>query len=309
MTDSKNDDGMEETDRTVIKSDTTIKKNVSRWDSTASLVIWLPTSRRGEQFLLDKDKLVGRSKTSDIVVDDTGVSKHHARFVVQGGELSVVDLKSTNGTYIDREKLVPDQPFVLDANCSIRMGSTVFMYYKPGSVEASKVSAVFKEAYLDSLTGILNKRALMEKGAELIESVVQKSGSLAFLIFDIDFFKKINDEHPGGHLAGDYVLKELASLIQNNIIRASDLFTRFGGEEFVLMFAGASPEAAKEIAERIRKEVEGHKFSYGGVAIPVTVSIGVAMHSNKENLEELLQRADTALYAAKNSGRNRVEFG
>jgi two-component system cell cycle response regulator len=297
-----------ELDRTVVKSDTTVKTQISRWESLASLVLWLPTSRRGEQFVLDKTLVVGRSKSSDIYVDDSGMSKSHGRFIVDGDTVGLIDLDSTNGTYIDREKLEPNKRYDLIANCSIRMGSTVFMYYKPGSMEASKVSAVFKQAYLDPLTGTLNKRALLEKGPELIEKVRERSGQLAMLMFDIDFFKKINDEHPGGHLAGDYVLKELAALIQNSIIRSDDLFTRFGGEEFVILLMGATQQASMEIAERIRKEVQNYQFSYNGTPVPVTVSIGVSMLQDKENLDSLMQRADQALYSAKQSGRNCCEF-
>ncbi len=306
MADPKDDH--DETERTVIRSDTTIKTNPSRWETAASLVIWLPTSRRGEQFVLDRSLVVGRSKSNDIQVDDSGMSKSHCRFEVMGDSLTLEDLGSTNGTFIDREKLKPHSPVTLTANCSIRMGSTVFMFYKAGSVEASKVSAVFKEAYLDPLTGALNKRALLEKGPELIEKTLERGDPLALLMFDIDFFKKINDEHPGGHMAGDYVLKEMTALIQNKIIRSDDLFTRFGGEEFVLLLAGVNPKVGMEIAERVRREVEAYPFTYGGVRIPVTVSIGVTTHMDQEKLDDLLQRADQGLYAAKNAGRNRCEF-
>src|SRR5690606_16345937 len=132
--------------------------------------------------------------------------------------------------------------------------------------------------------------------------VTERGDKLAILMFDIDFFKKINDEHPGGHLAGDYVLKELAALIQNSIIRSDDLFTRFGGEEFVILLVGATQSAPMEIAERICREIEGYKFSYGGRPIPVTVSIGVSMLEDKENLDSLMQRAYQALYSAKKTG-------
>ncbi|CAG8803394.1 14705_t:CDS:2, partial [Dentiscutata erythropus] len=129
---------------------------------------------------------------------------------------------------------------------------------------------------------------------------------LSLIFIDIDHFKRINDKYT--HDAGDYVLKELATLIQT-LIRPEDVFARYGGEEVTILLKNANPELAFESAEKIRKAIESHDFNYDGKRIPVTVSSGIAdMNSSVESHEDLLKRADQALYVAKLQGRNRVKI-
>jgi two-component system, cell cycle response regulator len=139
----------------------------------------------------------------------------------------------------------------------------------------------------------------------LIEHFINRGKSLAVLAVDVDFFKPINDTY--GHDAGDKVLQELAVRIRENT-RTIDLCCRTGGEEFVLVLPSTNVAAAHVIAERLRKSIASKLFTVGQTpAIPVTVSIGVAALNNVEDtLDKLLKRADSALYAAKREGRNRV---
>ncbi len=298
-------DIFDDDEKTVIKTETT--KSISRFDAPASLVIWLPKARRGEQFLLERNVVIGRSLDCDISIDDTSMSKRHCEVVIGAKGVSLRDMRSTNKTYIDREPIAPDVHIPLENNCTIKMGSTVFMFYKKGSVEASNLPSVFRQAYIDPLTEILNKRAMNERGPEMLDKAVATKVPFSVLMFDIDHFKKVNDEHPERHFAGDYVLKEIASVIQNNLIRVDDLFARFGGEEFVITLYGASLEKAKEIGERMRATIEKHPFSFGGTDIPITISIGVTEWKGEtDEFDKLLQRADQALYASKEGGRNRI---
>jgi diguanylate cyclase (GGDEF)-like protein len=127
---------------------------------------------------------------------------------------------------------------------------------------------------------------------------------MAFLLLDIDHFKRINDSH--GHPAGDAVLHQLADLLKRTS-RGEDLVFRYGGEEFAAVLPNASARAAAQIAERIRTFVEKYNFLWNHQALPVTVSIGVASASaSDKNSQALIQAADAALYQAKNEGRNRV---
>jgi diguanylate cyclase (GGDEF)-like protein len=122
---------------------------------------------------------------------------------------------------------------------------------------------------------------------------------------DHDHFKEYNDKH--GHDAGDFVLVEMADLVRGKL-RSMDIPCRYGGEELVLVMPGASKEIATARAEAVRQAVEQHAFLFRGVALPqVTVSLGVAAHpADGDGGAELLKAADSALYVAKNSGRNRV---
>ena len=128
---------------------------------------------------------------------------------------------------------------------------------------------------------------------------------LCLILFDIDHFKQINDTW--GHPAGDFILKHLAQLIENEA-RGYDVFARYGGEEFAFLLRGSPLEAAILLAERVREEVEEHIFTYDEVDLRITISLGVAHWSGEEPLEDtaLVEAADRLLYEAKGGGRNMV---
>lgn len=299
------DDDEDLSEKTMVKLDLT--KSEIRTESPATLVYWLPKSKRGEQIILDKAFTVGRIPTCDIVLEDPSVSKKHAQFIVDPFGVYIKDLRSTNKTFLDREPIPSEKPILLGSNCSIRFGSTVFMYYKRGSFEAGQMKQMFSDLYLDPLTETLNRRALEERGPELLEKAIENKTEFSLLIFDIDFFKKVNDTY--GHQGGDFVLKEIGAVIQNQAIRVDDLFARYGGEEFVISLYGADHVKAQEIAERIRSEVEAYQFVFNGTHIPVTISLGIAQHRSGETWEQMLERADQALYKSKQGGRNRATLG
>ena len=124
----------------------------------------------------------------------------------------------------------------------------------------------------------------------------------SLLMLDIDHFKNVNDTY--GHDMGDFVLKELCSAIKN-MIRKTDIFGRWGGEEFLLILPNTNKDEAISIATKIRNIIENHKFDY----IPqVTISIGVSVYNEKSRKEIFLKKVDDALYKAKSSGRNCVEY-
>ena len=134
----------------------------------------------------------------------------------------------------------------------------------------------------------------------------REAGSdLALMMLDLDRFKLINDTY--GHTAGDEVLCEFANRLKANV-RSMDLVSRMGGEEFMVVMPDVQPTMASDIAERVRGAVEADGFALSGTdtAIPVTVSIGLAVLRQGETAFELIKRADTALYDSKNDGRNRV---
>ena len=161
-------------------------------------------------------------------------------------------------------------------------------------------------ALVDPLTGLYNRRYLNAHLDTLVQAKPEAGKTLALLILDIDHFKRINDDY--GHLAGDEVLKQFSDIIGAGI-RSFDTVARYGGEEFVVIMPDADIGTANAVAERLRSLVDAAKFPVSGQdeALAITTSIGVAIGRGRgETSEDLMKRADEALYLAKNGGRNRV---
>jgi diguanylate cyclase (GGDEF)-like protein len=156
----------------------------------------------------------------------------------------------------------------------------------------------------DSLTGLYNRKHLMETLDKEVVRSKRHQHNFAVLVVDIDHFKEYNDTH--GHLAGDEVLSRLAKVFQKSV-RSCDYVARNGGEEFILVMPEIGPEDGLKAAERIRKKVVQEKFAGDGEPIEVTVSVGVASYpKDGDDPQTIIRHADTALYKAKESGRNRV---
>jgi diguanylate cyclase (GGDEF)-like protein len=162
------------------------------------------------------------------------------------------------------------------------------------------------QAAHDSLTGLWNRRAVLDLLAKELSRARREHGPLSVVIVDIDKFKNINDTH--GHLAGDSVLCEVAETIQASV-RAYDSVGRYGGEEFIIVIPGSDLDHAAQQAERLRAGIESKTFNVDGKGIGVTISLGVAQvdPSRDPDLDSIVRRADEALYEAKRLGRNRVE--
>jgi diguanylate cyclase (GGDEF)-like protein len=160
-----------------------------------------------------------------------------------------------------------------------------------------------KDAMLDALTGLKNRRWMETQLPRLISRQERSATPLSLIMFDVDYFKKFNDRY--GHDAGDDVLSSVARITVNSL-RPTDLCARYGGEEFVIMLAGVPAELAWIVAERVRTSISESKVvtADGRVLPPVTVSLGIAEAGEKETPASLLKKADSALYRAKAAGRN-----
>lgn len=167
---------------------------------------------------------------------------------------------------------------------------------------AHYVERVKQLAYLDGLTGIFNRRFFELRIAEEIERCRRFDFGLGVLMIDIDQFKRLNDEF--GHVLGDEVLRQISSIFHQQV-RKIDVVCRYGGEEFSILLSQTSPQQSMAIAEKLRKIVETWEFP--GVPRPVTISVGTANYpEHGTTRDELMKAADSGLYAAKQSGRNRV---
>tara|TARA_R110000868_G_scaffold121886_3_gene323368 strand:+ start:1122 stop:2051 length:930 start_codon:yes stop_codon:yes gene_type:complete len=158
-------------------------------------------------------------------------------------------------------------------------------------------------ALTDELTQIANRRSFIESVKSEINRCQRQQAAMAFLLLDIDYFKKINDTY--GHLTGDQVLVTITTLIKT-MLREYDIFGRLGGEEFGIFLAKTSPKTAEEVAERIRETIMQHNFVVDGNIIKVTLSIGISLATQDCKFESLYKNADRLLYEAKHAGRNKV---
>ncbi len=160
-------------------------------------------------------------------------------------------------------------------------------------------------AHTDALTGLHNRRVFMQRLEEEVERVRRHGSAVSVVIFDLDFFKKVNDTY--GHDTGDVVLVAVAK-IASKLKRVSDVAARLGGEEFAMLLPETDQQGAVQLAQRLRKAIERHQYlSPAGAPLNVTASIGVATaQRSAKDVEKLLSSADRALYRAKNNGRNRV---
>ena len=160
-------------------------------------------------------------------------------------------------------------------------------------------------ATYDSLTGLLSRRAFMERANYFVSIAKREEQEFSIMVVDMDYFKKINDQY--GHATGDRVLASFGKTV-SNILRESDLACRLGGEEFALFLPNTSPEQAWKFSERLHAAIRGSVIECDGLSIRYTASMGLTSFPEivTKNIEELLNMADKALYSAKKNGRNQT---
>jgi two-component system, cell cycle response regulator len=269
----------------------------------ALVLIYPPGPDMGRKYVLKNNVVnLGRDTSNQIVVKSDSVSRRHARLTIEAGQRMVTDLHSTNGTYINN---MPILSHFLKNGDQVKIGDSIFKYLVGSDVEAAYHEEIYTMTIKDGLTEIYNKRYFDEALEREMSRAERYDRDLSIVMFDIDFFKKVNDSH--GHLAGDYVLRELASVVSKRA-RREEIFARYGGEEFLILLPETDKSGAMELAEQLRVLIASHSFIFEGERIPVTVSIGVATMSSGDKMlpPEFIKRADECLYRAKSAGRNCV---
>jgi two-component system cell cycle response regulator len=260
----------------------------------------------GKRFVLEVSPTrLGQGGDNEIVLDGDSVSRRHAAFEQRTDGWYVYDSDSTNGTFLNDAPLLG--PELLSNGDRVKVGSTIFRYLSGADVESQYHEEIYKLTIIDGLTQAFNARYLYESLEREMTRSRRHDRPLSVAMFDIDFFKRINDVH--GHLAGDYVLKELARIVQQRI-RRDEVFARYGGEEFAILLPETALEGAVALCETLRQRVEEHTFAFQDDPIRVTISMGVVqMNEPDKSASELIKRADELLYEAKRGGRNRVRHG
>jgi diguanylate cyclase (GGDEF)-like protein len=278
--------------------------NLAPDNARACLVLIHPAGRTlGSRFPLKEATCrLGREPANDVCLRDPTISRRHACIERVDGDYRILDLGSSNGTYVNNQRVAEHE---LADGDYVRLGANIFRFLAGGNIEAQYHEEIYRLSVVDALTGIPNRRYL-EEFLERELSERQSVRPVALILFDIDHFKRINDQF--GHLAGDATLQHLAERLRP-LLRKGDLFARYGGEEFAICLRDCPQARAVAVAERLRARVAEEPFRFEEQEFPVTISAGIGFSVGGEKGltgKELIRRADRKLYEAKSKGRNCV---
>jgi diguanylate cyclase (GGDEF)-like protein len=261
--------------------------------------------RLGSRFRLSPGATleIGRSGAVGISLPEVmSISRKHARLRYLGSAVTIEDLGSTNGTYVNGQPI--HSRTVLRSGDRFQTAAVHFKFLHEQDVENAYHLAIYELVARDGLTEIFNKRKFDEELQREFSRAVRHHRPLSLVIFDLDEFKTINDSY--GHLCGDFILKQIAALARE-LVRPEQVLARVGGDEFVIIAPETGAEGAETLASKIRERVLGYEHRYGDITISVSCSFGVAELARDMAVpQDLYQAADDALLLSKRSGRNRV---
>jgi len=298
------DDDEEERTPTAEIDESALARHVRQMEQRRSALVVLSGAAVGRTIPLGADELVfGRDSSNPVCIPDEGVSRHHAALrPLPDGLWEFRDLGSTNGTLVNGERIVRR---VLHDGDRLLVGHTVLKFFAQAEVDEEYQRQTYELSVRDGLTQLYNRRFFDDRLRAEIAYARRHRTLLSLLMVDIDYFKRVNDEH--GHTAGDQVLREVAASMQGRI-RTEDVLARWGGEEFALLAREIPAAGAFALGERLRLGVEALTVVHGGTELRVTVSIGAATTEGSAELTDtaLVDAADRLLYEAKAGGRNRT---
>ncbi len=257
----------------------------------------------GDRYILDKPSItLGRIPENDIEISDPMISRHHFRIVRESVDrLVLIDLKTTNGTYLNDQHVFEA---VLSDGDRIKVGETVLRFSYHDEVDIRYMDEIRAMIHLDNLTGLLCKRTFDYELDKVLFDYRDRGEPLSVAMMDLDFFKNVNDTH--GHNTGSYIISRIGELIRK-VVADKGVAGRFGGEEFIAFFPGQDREQAWVLCNKLRRELEDSTFYYDGASIKITISIGISEYPRDGNdPKTLVKKADQALYQAKGNGRNKV---
>ena len=269
--------------------------------SPRHVLVVLQGNEAGQRRVVERTMLLGRDPSNDLVLTDVGVSWHHARVEDRGDSWALVDLDSTNGTFVNRARV---SEHVLRPRDRIRLGRTVVRFEVQDAVDQAYDDLMRRMLDIDDLSGLYARRKFDAELVRMLQVALGEATKLGLLVMDLDGIKGINDTH--GHLFGAYVIGEAGHVI-GRVLEGQGIGSRFGGDEFLAALPGADLGRAAEIGEQIRRTINEHHFERDRVVLHPGISIGAASCPESANeASALFQRADEALYRAKHGGKNRV---
>jgi diguanylate cyclase (GGDEF)-like protein len=265
------------------------------------VLVVISGNEMGQRRTVSMNMVIGRDPAADLVLTDAGVSWQHARIEDRGDSWALVDLGSTNGTVVNGQKK-PES--LLAPNDKIVLGRTVLRFEVHDALEQAYDEQVQRMLNIDDLSGLYVRRRFDTELTSLLDGARAAKRPLALLVMDLDGVKKINDTH--GHLFGAYVIGEAGRVI-GRVLGKRGIACRFGGDEFSAAVAGANATEGAAIGEEIRAAIAAHRFEREGIELHPGISVGVAAFpEHARDQSTLFQRADEALYRAKQGGKNRV---
>lgn len=276
----------------------------ARRQQVHAYLVVLAGTNLGEMYKIEgPESIVGRAMSAQLRLNDDGISRRHCRVLSIGGHVIVEDLGSANGTVVNGEMVQRQE---LKEGDKIRLGAnTMLKFTYQDKLDETFQQQMYDAALRDGLTKAYNKKFFLDRLDTEFAYAKRHGTMLSLVMFDVDHFKKVNDNY--GHLAGDAVLVHL-SRIMHSMIRTEDVAARYGGEEFAVICRGIPLLNAGIVGERMRAAVEQANFDFQGKRLPVNISVGVAAlpEAKVSVASELIGEADSALYEAKRTGRNRV---
>ncbi len=295
--------GAPESLRTLPLDDGRIREELSTAlkDARRPAVVVMSGNEVGTRKRLAGNATLGRDPTNELVLSDAGISWRHARIEDRGDAWSIVDLGSTNGMTVNGEKRA-EAP--LAHGDKVVLGRTVLRFELMDRIEQDYDEQLQRLLNIDDLSGLFVRRRFDQELGTLVEGARASGRPVALLVMDMDGIKAINDRH--GHLFGAYTIGETGRLI-GRVVGERGIGSRFGGDEFCAALPLTNTDGAAVVAEEIRAAVNSHHYEREGVELKPGISIGVASFpADAGDAEALFQRADEALYRAKQGGRNRV---
>ncbi len=258
----------------------------------------------GKKFILTTNIVIMGRKADKVQVwiDDASVSREHCQLEFNGTQAIVTDLGSLNHTFVNDKMVV--QSAELCHGDMLRVGNVRLRYFAHGSADQLLFDRIYRMAVQDRMLEIFRRDYLLEKLEEEFRSAKISQGEISMAFLDLDKFKSINDTF--GHDAGDTVLKEVCKVIKP-LLRPTDVFGRYGGEEFCIIMPQLGLDQAYAFSEKVRTSVQAARIDYEGTTIPITVSIGVASYAPSMAASmDLVKLADSLVYESKSGGRNKV---
>lgn len=268
-----------------------------------SMDLWIDPQAHSEQFSAYVQQDFGSQKidyTMRYFEEKSTIKRHNADAVDIN---SIISYKVIDGNQVARLYILPKKRMLSHHDIII---NTIINSVSIALEKNISIQQLENAATIDPLTKCYNRRALETFLENAAAYARRNNNDLAVIMFDMDNFKVINDIH--GHLAGDAVLKEVAALIPT-MVRKSDYFVRYGGEEFLLVLPDTSLYNAVQLAHKIRQAISSHPIKVGELSLTVSASFGVGSLEDKQDCESLLEEADDKLYEAKAMGKNTVVPG
>lgn len=297
---------MDKQDKTQPFNAKSLKLPRSQTDREIPVLIVIAGSDIGKVFYFDEvGKTIGRDVEVQIPLTDTLVSRRHAQVYRQKGEDSeavhhlVVDLHSTNGTFVNGERI--SKAFLHNSD-KIQIGDTTLKFTLHDEADDRYQQEIQRRIHLDDLTGLLSLNYFNECLDRRLKQAMRRLSRISVIMMDLDGLKGVNEKH--GHLAGSFMIKSVAAHLRERLGPLGEV-GRYGGDEYIAYVPDLETEEIVGHLQNLRSAVEDHRFSFKGKPVKITLSVGLATFPRDgDTVEALVAAADAALFSAKQQGKN-----